>query len=216
VSGAAGARIVRGEQAARAEPIFAPGPSDARQRRVVREEMEGRAAAERIVHEARAKAEALLAQAREDAAKAAAEAARRAAEDAAAELAARWLALRQAEQRRTEQDAARILPIAIVLAERLLSASLELEPARVAGLARAVLAEARGARRAVVDANPGDAELLRRHLTTAGLDVQSVEIRDDAALARGELRLHTDVGTIDARLAPRFERLAAALRDSLR
>jgi flagellar biosynthesis/type III secretory pathway protein FliH len=51
---------------------------------------------------------------------------------------------------------------------------------------------------------------------TAGLDVQSVEVRDDGALARGELRLHTDVGTIDARLAPRFERLAAALRDALK
>jgi len=52
-------------------------------------------------------------------------------------------------------------------------------------------------------------------LTTAGLDVQSIEIREDPSLARGELRLQTDLGTIDARLAPRFERLAAALRDAL-
>jgi flagellar biosynthesis/type III secretory pathway protein FliH len=41
-------------------------------------------------------------------------------------------------------------------------------------------------------------------------------VRSDAALARGELRLHTDLGTIDARLAPRFERLAAALRDAIK
>jgi flagellar biosynthesis/type III secretory pathway protein FliH len=57
--------------------------------------------------------------------------------------------------------------------------------------------------------------VLREQLTTAGLDVQSVEIRQDPALGRGELRLQTDVGTIDARFAPRFERLAAALRDAL-
>jgi flagellar biosynthesis/type III secretory pathway protein FliH len=48
-----------------------------------------------------------------------------------------------------------------------------------------------------------------------GLDIQSIEVREDAALARGELRLHTDVGIIDARLAPRFDRLSAALRDAL-
>ena len=45
--------------------------------------------------------------------------------------------------------------------------------------------------------------------------VQSIEIREDPALGRGELRLQTDLGNIDARLAPRFERLAAALRDAL-
>jgi flagellar biosynthesis/type III secretory pathway protein FliH len=41
-------------------------------------------------------------------------------------------------------------------------------------------------------------------------------VRGDVALARGELRLHTDLGTIDARFAPRFERLAAALRDAFK
>jgi flagellar biosynthesis/type III secretory pathway protein FliH len=41
-------------------------------------------------------------------------------------------------------------------------------------------------------------------------------VRVDLTLARGELRLHTDVGTIDAKLALRFDRLAAALHDVLR
>ena len=62
--------------------------------------------------------------------------------------------------------------------------------------------EARGARRAVVQAHPLDAVELLQRLTTNGLELQSIEIRGDDALARGELRLHTDVGTIDARLAP--------------
>jgi flagellar biosynthesis/type III secretory pathway protein FliH len=105
--------------------------------------------------------------------------------------------------------------MAVVLAERLLVASLELDPTRIAGLARAVIAEAGGARRAVIDAHPLDAGPLQTQLNVTGLDIQSIEVREDAALARGELRLHTDVGIIDARLAPRFDRLSAALRDAL-
>jgi flagellar assembly protein FliH len=171
--------------------------------------------ADRILVQAREEAELLLAQARSQAIEAAAAAAREAEERAQTDLAARWLALRYRERQQPD-DAQRVISLAVALAERLLGASLELDPRRVVHLARTVIAEARGARRAVVDAHPLDAAALREHLMTAGLDVQSVEVRDDGALARGELRLHTDVGTIDARLTPRFERLAAALRDALK
>ena len=34
-------------------------------------------------------------------------------------------------------------------------------------------------------------------------------------LAPGDLVLHTDLGTLDARLTPQLERFAAALRDAL-
>ncbi len=172
--------------------------------------------AERLLRDARTQADALLAKARAEASAVAAAAADEAEQAAHAEFTARWLLLRQEEQRRVEQDADRIVPLAIVLAERLLGASLELEPARVAHLARAVIDEARGARRAVIEAHPIDAEALRQHLTAAGLDMRSVEVREHSSLARGELLLHTDVGTLDARLAPRFERLAAALRDAFK
>src|SRR5258708_14559558 len=208
------ARILHAAQASRAEPLLAPGPSELQRKRITREELGARAAAERIVEEAREHADALLANARAEAEGAAAAAAQQAEQEARAELAARWLALRAEEQRRLESDMDRIVPLAVALAERLLGASLGLQPERIVPLARGVIDEARGARRAAIDAHPLDAETLRRTLTDAGLDaVRSVEVRDDAALARGELRLHTDVGTTDARLAPRFERLAAALRD---
>jgi len=212
------ARILRAADAAAAagaEPLLSPGPSEAQRRRIAREELGARLAGERIVEDARARADALLAEARAEAARAAAVAAREARERAEAELAARWLALRDREQKGAGRDADRVVPLAIALAERLLGAALELHPERIAHLARAVVDEARGARRALVDAHPLDAAALRAHLSDVGLDAGSVEVREDAALARGELRLHTDVGTIDARLAPRFERLAAALRDAL-
>jgi len=209
------ARIVRAASGVPPAPLWAAKPSDLHRRRIAREELEARLAAERIVEEARAEAQRLLEHARSEAAGAAAAAARSAREEAHATLCARWLALRQAEQRRPEQEGDRIIALAVVLAERLLAASLELEPARIADLARAVIAEARGARRAVIDAHPLDAEPLRAQLSVTALDIQSIEVRQDAALARGELRLHTDVGIIDARLAPRFDRLAAALRSAL-
>jgi flagellar biosynthesis/type III secretory pathway protein FliH len=210
------ARILRGTEATRAAPLLAPGPGTTQRRRIAREELEGRLVAESVVREAQARADAMMARARDDAAIAGAEAARAARERADAQLAAQWLALREAEGQRLERDTDRVVAAASVLAERLLGAALELDPARIADIARGVLAEARGARRAVLEAHPLDAEALRRHLTTAGLDVQSVDVREDEALARGALRLHTDVGIIDAQLAPRLERLADALRDALR
>jgi flagellar biosynthesis/type III secretory pathway protein FliH len=210
------ARIVRGEEATRGTPLLDRGAGTPQRRRIAREELEARLGAERTVREAGERAEAIVAQARADGHAAAAEVVRQVRAEADAQLTARWLALRDAEGRRVEKDADRIVPVAVMLAERLVGAALELEPDRIARLAAAVLAEARGARRAVVDAHPLDAEALRRHVGTAGLDACSLEIRSDESLARGALRLQTDVGTIDAQLAPRLERLADALRDALR
>jgi flagellar assembly protein FliH len=185
--------------------------------RITREEMEGRERAEAILRSARAEAEATLAHARAEAASAAATALAEVRQEAHAELTARWVALRAEEHKRVEAGRDTVIALGVALAERLLGASLQLEPSGIVEIARGVLAEARGARRARIDAHPLDTAILREKLASIpGLEVQTVEVRDDAALARGELRLHTDVGTIDARLAPRFERLAAALRDAVR
>jgi flagellar biosynthesis/type III secretory pathway protein FliH len=197
------------------DPLWTAGPSDRQRSRVAREEIQARLDAERIVDAARAQAREIVEDARAAAAGDAAAAVESAREEAQTKLVAQWLALRQAEHRRPEQERDRIIATAVVLAERLLAASLELGPDRIVGLARAVIAEAGGARRAAIDAHPLDAEVLRAQLSMVGLDIQSIEVQEDPALARGELRLHTDLGTIDARLAPRFDKLAAALRDAL-
>ncbi len=207
-------RVVVASEADRGTPLLDAGISGPQRRRVAREEIEARLAAERIVGDAEAAAEAIVAEARARASAAIATATREAREQADTELAAQWLALRQREQAATGRDPDRVIAVAVALAERLLGASLALDPSRITDLARAVIEEARGARRAVIEAHPLDADELRRGLTGEGLDLQSIEVRSDEALARGELRLHTDLGTIDARLAPRFERLAAALRDA--
>jgi flagellar biosynthesis/type III secretory pathway protein FliH len=210
------ARIIRANPAAEAAPVVALGPRPATWRRIAREEVDARRSAERIVAQAQADAQEILVKARDSAALAASRAAHEAACAAQADMAAQWLALRQKEQQETDGRGDRVVALAVVLAERLLGAALALDPARISELARGVLAEARGARRAVVDAHPADVEALRQGLRGAGLEAESVEVRADGALARGELRLHTDVGMIDARLASRFERLASALHDALK
>jgi flagellar biosynthesis/type III secretory pathway protein FliH len=209
------ARVVRSPDADRAKPLLERGIGDARRSRIAREEIEARLAAERTLLEARAAAEAIRDEARASALDAIADAVHRAREEASAELTAKWIALREREHAALGRDRDRVVVTAVALAERLLGASLALEPSRIGDMARAVLDEARGARRAVIEAHPLDADELRQRLTGDGLHLQSIDVRSDAALARGELRLHTDLGTIDARLAPRFERLAAALRDAL-
>jgi len=135
------------------------------------------------------------------------------AEEADAKLTARWLHLRLEEQRALGGAVDRVLTLGTALAERILDATLALEPRRILDMARRVVAEAGGARRAVIEAHPVDAGALRAHLADARLGIEVVEVRETETLARGELRLHTDIGIVDARLAPRLDRLAAALRD---
>lgn len=210
------ARIVKAGGDATLAPLLAPPPPTApAYRRITREELEGRLAGERALHEGQARAEALLAEARAGAH----EAIERAREDARAEghaeSLAGWLALRKRDEERHGSDDDRALSLAVVLAERLIGAELTLEPSRITAIAAGVVAEARGARRASLEAHPEDARTLREQLRGAGLGAEIVDVRDDPTLARGALRLHTDVGTIDAQLATRLERLAAALRDAL-
>ena len=209
------ARIVRTAGAERLEPLLLVQPGLAQRRRIAREEIEAHLEAERIVRDARDRADALLADAQKQALASAERASRQAQEDAQSQLAAQWIALRSAESGALTRDVERVVAVGVALAERLIGAALELTPARIADLARAVLDEARGARRARIESHPIDAEALRSHLSAIQLEGNTVDVRDNSALARGELLLHTDLGTIDAKLAPRLERLAQALRDAL-
>jgi flagellar assembly protein FliH len=195
--------------------LLSPGVGEAVRRRIEQGEMRSRVEAVALVEKARGEAAGLLAQARAEAKALATEAAQLATAEAHAQAIAEWIAVRSAEQALLEKEHERIVEVGVALAERLLGAALDLAPARIAQLALSALQEARGARRAIIGANPRDAAPLREHLSIVGLDLATVEVREEEGLARGDLRLHTDLGTIDARLATRFDRLGAALRDAL-
>lgn len=168
-----------------------------------------------IVARAETEAAAVVARAEARTAALGAELATRARHEAATALAARELALaaREADARERELDAS--VALARLLAERLLGEALRVEPARVVALARQALTEAGGARRVTLAAHPDDVPLLERALA-AGELTPPVLVVIDPKRPRGSLRLDTELGTLDAELAPQLERLAEKLREALR
>jgi flagellar biosynthesis/type III secretory pathway protein FliH len=183
--------------------------------KLTRAELEAKENAARALAEAKRAADAIVAEARAKAQSVAQNAAREAAEAEQAKVAALYTALRAREERSAEAQVDRSVELARVLAERLLGESLHVDAQTVAKLARQALAEAQGARTVRIEAHPDDIATLKQH--TGMLNISQVaSISADATLERGSLRLHTDLGTIDAQLRPQLERLAAALRDALR
>ncbi len=205
-------RVIRGEA-----PLPRPQPSvaPATRQRIAREEMEAREAASRILAEASAEAERIVAEAKGKAEGAVAAAVAEAEAREQAKLAATYLALRGREEQQAEADLARAVELARVLAERMIGEAIQLDGAVVTRLARQALGEARGARTVRIEAHPQDAAALQA--TTSLLPAElGVTIVHSTSLARGSLRLHTDLGTLDAQLRPQLERLARALQDVLR
>ena len=107
------------------------------------------------------------------------------------------------------------MALARLLAERLLGASLAVAPEQVVSLAQQALAEARGARRLSIVAHPADAELLSGSLPSLGVAIETVRVVPDPSRERGSLRIETDIGVLDADLAPQLDRLALRLRETL-
>jgi flagellar biosynthesis/type III secretory pathway protein FliH len=207
------ARIVQRAQGTVIPPAAAIEPRTIE--RLTREELEARETAARTLVEAKQSAAAILDEARAKASSVAQTAAREAAEAEQAKLAAQFLAMRVREERSADKQIDRSVELARVLAERLLGEALRVEAETIAKLARQALAEAQGARTVRIEAHPDDLAALERHVALLNI-AQVASIVGDATLERGCLRLHTDLGTIDAKLRPQLERLAAALRDALR
>jgi flagellar biosynthesis/type III secretory pathway protein FliH len=187
-----------------------------RHRRLIREELEAREQAKAILAAARDEAQVIVATAAADGAAAARAAGEEAREAEHAKLAALYVCLRHEDEKRAERDLDRVVELAVLLAERLLGATLDHDPQQIVALARRALADARGARRAVIEASPLDAGLLEHHLDRMGLSPDALSVRPEPSLSRGSLRITTNLGTLDAQLRPQLERLAAALRDALR
>jgi flagellar biosynthesis/type III secretory pathway protein FliH len=134
---------------------------------------------------------------------------------AVASLAAHSIALKVREAASLNGELDRIVELARILAERLLGASLGLDPERVIDLARRAIAEATGARRVTVIAHPEDASHLEAALGSLPSGAEAVRVVADPKRPRHGLRLETDIGVLDAELAPQLERLALKLRETL-
>lgn len=167
-----------------------------------------------IVARAETRAAELLAQARREAAALRLKAEVEARAEAAARVAAQALALSLRDAQSLERNLDRIVELSRVLAERLLGEALELEPRRVVAIARRALEEARGARRVTIVAHPEDATLIEQALLSVHAGGAALVLADPER-PRGSLRLDTDIGVLDADLAPQLDRLLPKLRESL-
>lgn len=137
-------------------------------------------------------------------------------QEGAAELAAAWIKLRSEDNARAERDFERTVELARAMTERLVGASLALDPATIVAMCRQTLASAQRARHVVVRAHPADAEVLGANLSSLGLEQAAIEIHADETRARGSLLFETDLGILDADLTIQLDRLTRSLRDSLR
>jgi len=135
--------------------------------------------------------------------------------EATSRIAAQALALSLREDQALERELERVVEVARVLAERLLGEALALEPRRIVAIARRALEEARGARRVTIVAHPDDARLIEEALALVQAGGAATVLADPER-PRGSLRLDTDIGVLDADLAPQLDRLLPKLRESLR
>jgi flagellar assembly protein FliH/type III secretion protein L len=177
--------------------------------------LEAERQAELIVQSARENARAEMAEARRECASIHLRAEEEARADAVARLAAHALALEVRESKAEERQLDRIVELARLLAERLLGEALELDPTRVQALARQVLISARGARSITIAAHPRDIEALQQLKEEPMLKEASLRVEVDPNRERGSLRLATELGVLDADLAPQLTRLAQRLREIL-
>lgn len=169
-----------------------------------------------VIESAERRARQLLAEA-ERGAREAFEAARDAGRaEGLADFAAAAMRLRHREDQADTAALGRTIELSRLLAERLLRRTLDVSPGDVTALATQALEEARGARRICIHASPEGAAILSE--LTAELDAAGRvhAVVADATLGAGDLRLETDVGTVDARLGTSLAALASRLREALR
>lgn len=199
-----------------ADPIaFAPTTPIVIGRRVPREIVDASVRACAIIAEAESRAEALVSAAARAAGDVRLRAEAEGRADGVAQLAAHAVKLSAHEARADERALDRTVELARILAERLLGESLRLDAQTIVPLARQALREARGARRVRIVAHPNDATALERELVSLGAGFEAVEVVPDPSRAPGNLRIETEIGVLDAALAPQLDRLAKRLRESM-
>lgn len=158
-------------------------------------------AAKKIQQQAEQEAEALLARARNEGQA-----------EAEAAVAAKWLTLKQAEERWHRERESDLFGIARLLAERLLLRELSLNQDTIVDLARQALMPLKRARQLRFSVHPEDVEPLRQGLASLELNVDRIEVTLDPTAPRGAIRIFTELGAVRAELAPQLDRLLTALR----
>jgi flagellar assembly protein FliH len=110
-----------------------------------------------------------------------------------------------------EAQAARL---ALAIAEKVVAASIELEPERVVDVIRGALRAVVERERIVIGVNPADLDLVRSatdDLCASLGGIEYIEVQEERRVDRGGVVVRTQVGEIDARIRTKLDRAAALL-----
>lgn len=215
------ARVIRKRDAELAAPRPLPparaseAPAPLRTRIIARPIADAKAEARALLEKARDEAQQIIARAEAAANDLILQQHTRARADALCLVVGEALELRKRQEQLDKSVLDKSVDFATLLAERLLGEELSLAPERVRALARQALAEAAGARHAIIVAHPRDASELRSGLANLGSLLDSIGIEEDPELGRGQIRVETELGVIEADVRGQLERLAAQLKKML-
>lgn len=208
------AKVIKGGSATM-QPLERRRSEPRRATIVRRERLEALEQAKAILAEARAASEKLRADAQREAEQLRAEAEQRGYEAGMARALADAVRFAIKEEQLDHRQLERSVQMARLIAERLMGRQLETDPAAVADMACAALAEVRGARQVRFVAHPDDVQVIRQALPADALSPMLVEVVAGEHLARGDFELRTDAGRLDASLGPRLTALVRALAENL-
>lgn len=208
-------RVVRERELAKVEPVTMAVHAPAVGRRVPKAVVDASERAREVLADAETRANMLLEAAARNAGDVRLRAEAEGRAEGVAQIAETALRLARYEAAADERTLDRSIELAKILAERMIGRALELDPGLATSLARQALAEARGARRLRIFAHPADAASIERERGTLGLPEEAVVVLSDPERKRGDLRLETEIGVLDAALAPGLERLAKKLREAM-
>jgi len=207
-------RVLRDE--APMTPVARTATGTGRRGRVVsKEEVDLALAAREAVVRARKEAAAIVQAAQAERDRILEEARREGLAEGTARLASAWIALRARQAGSAREMEEQAIAVARLLAERLLGEALRVDPTVVVALAREAMRPLVRAKRVTIEAHPEDAPVLRANLGALPVDPTVVEVVASSDRARGSVRVCSDLGTLDADMAPQLDRLVEALRREL-
>lgn len=186
--------------------------------RVIRADRRGPAVIPHALLDASARANALLAAAREEAERIRAEAREQGREAGRSELASELLRVTAAHEHAHDRALAALEPQAIAIAlqaaKQLLAGEVTARPEQVRAIVAPLLARLRRARSLVLHVHPDDRAALEPWLEALRIEGRlpsQLSVETDAALTRGGCVLRSEIGTLDARVETQLAALARAL-----
>jgi flagellar assembly protein FliH len=131
-------------------------------------------------------------------------------------------ALASAEQLRAETAdlvEARAVELALRLAEKIVSGTLEQQPERVVDVVRGALRCLVDRERVIVQVNTLDLELVREAIEPLASSlggIENVEVQEDRRVSRGGATVRSTAGEVDATIETKLERAREALEAELK